>query len=113
MTDQNISQFKAEKQVIDFTVQDDDGNNIDLTSGDVQNVYFDVATGLAQYGETKFEKTASNLGADGSAKVTIDSTDTENFTPGNYLYELYVEFNNASNYTAEVGKFFVKPRVDR
>jgi len=113
MTDQNIFQFKGEKQVIDFTVQDDDGNNIDLTSDNVENVYFDVATGLAQYGETKIEKTGTNLGADGSAKITVESFDTEDFRPGNYLYELYVEFNGASNYTAEVGKFFVKPRVDR
>lgn len=113
MADQNIEMFVAEKNKLNFTITDDDGNPIDLTGADVDNVYMDVSTGLAKYGETKFEKTGTNLDSNGNATFTIDSADTENLRPGNYLYEVYIEFNGTSNYTAEVGKFFVKPRVDR
>lgn len=113
MADQNLFQFVGEKQEIQFTLQDDDGNDLDLTVGDVQNVYLDVATNLKEFGETQFEKTGTSLTAEGGAEFIIEETDTENLRPGNYLYEVYVEYNGSSNYTAEVGKFFVKPRVDR
>lgn len=113
MTDQNLSQFKGEQQELLFTIQDDDGNDLDLTAGDVQSVNLHVATGLAKYGETQFELTGTNLNSNGQAEFTVNPSDTENLTAGNYLYEVYVEYSSSSNYTAEVGKFFVKPRVDR
>lgn len=112
MSDQNIKQFKGEKNELDFTITDDDNNPIDLTSN-VDNVYLVVGTGLKEFGEEKFEKTGTNLNASGEANFVINSSDTTDLTPGNYLYEVYVEYNGSSNYTAEVGRFFVKPRVDR
>lgn len=113
MSDQNLIQFKEETQRINFTIEDDDGNVIDLTAPNIQNVYLDVATGLATYGETKFEKTGTNLADDGTVSFQINSEDTENLKTGNYLYEVWVEYDSTENYTAEVGKFFLKPRVDR
>lgn len=113
MTDQNLNQFKGENQRLNFTVTDDDDNPIDLTAPNIVDVHLDVATGLNRYGELKFEKTGTNLADDGTLDFTINATDTEDFRPGNYLYEVWVEFGNQENYTAEVGKFFLKPRVDR
>jgi len=113
MGDQNLFQFVGEKQEVKFTLQDDDGNDLDLTAGDVQDVFLVVATGLKQFGEIQFEKTGTQLTANGGVEFIIEEADTENLRPGNYLYEVYVEYNGSSNYTAEVGKFFVKPRVDR
>lgn len=113
MTDINIKQFRAETQSIEVTVNDDDGEPIDLTAGSVVDVHLHVATGLKEYGETKFELTAENLNDNGNADFTVGHEDTEDLTPGNYLYEVWVEYENSTNYTAEVGKFFVKPRVDQ
>lgn len=113
MTDINIKQFKGESQDLTFTVNDDDGNAIDLTSSNVQDAHLDVATGLAAYGETKLEKTGSNYDSNGNTDFSITPSDTENLRPGIYLYEVWVEFDSQENYTSEVGKFFVKPRVDR
>lgn len=113
MTDLNVSQFKGEEQELVFTITDDTGSTIDLTQDDVKNVHLDVATDLNRYGEIKFEKTSTDLKSSGESTFIIEETDTEDFRPGNYLYEVWVEFGNNDNYTAEVGKFFVKPRVDR
>lgn len=113
MTDLNVSQFKGEEQELVFTIQDDNGDIIDLTQDDVENVHLDVATDLNRYGETKFEKTSTDTNSSGEATFIIEETDTENFRPGNYLYEVWVEFGSNDNYTAEIGKYFVKPRVDR
>jgi hypothetical protein len=113
MTDINIQQFKEEKQVLNLTIQDDDNNPLDLTNPDVKNVYLDVATDLTEYGEHQFQKTGTNLAADGTVKIVIQPSDTENLRPGNYLYELWVEYNSSTDYTAEIGKFFVKPVVKK
>jgi len=113
MSDQNIIQFKAENQRLDFTIEDDDGNTLDLTAPNIQNVYLDISTFTFQYGETKLEKTGTNLSSDGTVDFELVSSDTNDFTVGNYLYEVWVEYSGSENYVAEVGKFFVKPRVDR
>ncbi len=113
MTDVNIQLFKGEKQVINLTVEDDDGNPLDLTSADINNVYLDVATDLTTYGEHQFQLTATNLGSDGSAKCIVQPDDTSDLRAGNYLYEVWVEYNNSTDYTAEIGKFFVKPVVKK
>lgn len=113
MTDKNLIQFKGEEQETNFVIEDDDGQPLDLTLDQVENVHLDVATGLAQYGETQFELFGEGLTTDGNVKFVIESEKTNNLKPGNYLYEVWVEYTNKRNYTAEVGKFFVKPRVDR
>jgi len=113
MSDINIQLFKEEKQVINLTVEDDDGNPLDLTSADINNVYLDVATDLTTYGEHQFQVTATNLAADGTAKFIVQPADTTDLRPGNYLYEVWVEYNTSTDYTAEIGKFFVKPVVKK
>lgn len=113
MTDKNIKQFQGEKQELTFTIQDDDGDAIDLTSADVNDVYLDLATGVKSYGEHKFQLVAANLDSNGNALFTVKSSDTENLRPGNYVYEVWVKYDNSSPYTAEVGKYFIKKRVKK
>lgn len=111
MGDQNISLYKGEKQDLNIVVEDDDNNPIDLTVSDVEDVFMVVSTGLARYGEQKFELTGKNLTQNGDVEFTVEKSDTNSLKPSNYLYEIYVKYNSSSNYTAEVGRFFVKPAV--
>jgi len=113
MTDQNLSNFIGEIAEKNFTISDDDGNPIDLTDSSVDAVALTVATGLQQYGETKFEKQASNIDSNGNAKFTIQNSDTADLRPGNYLYQVMVEYTGTTNYVAEVGKYFLKAKVDK
>jgi len=111
MTDQNLSNFIGEIAGKNFTINDDDGNPLDLTDSSVDSVILTVATGLQKYGEIKFEKTGSNLDANGNVKFTVQSSDTSDLRPGNYLYQVIVKYSGEANYVAEIGKYFLKPNV--
>jgi len=60
-----------------------------------------------------FEKNPSQIEDNNIAIFKIDSSDTLDLRPGNYIFEAWLEYNDGSNYTAEVGKYFLKKRVDR
>lgn len=112
MTDKNLQNFKGENSQKKITITDDDGEKINLTTGTVSEVYLTFSTGLHRYGEIQFEKTPISINNQSTAIFEITKGDTENLRPGNYIYEIWLEYNDGKVYTAEVGKYFLKPRVE-
>lgn len=104
----NLSVYKGEKRIFNFTIKDEDGNTIDLTG---KQVKFRVMDGLPPAGTLVFSVDATNLGADGTCTVTLTETETD-IEPKLYYYEIYVIYSGGEEYVAEIGIFQIKKRAE-
>lgn len=104
---------RGDKQRVNVTVQDDDGQTVNLADSSIDEVALTVASQPHHLDQdTEFSLTATNLSSSGMAVFTVNQTDTEDLTTGLYFYEIRVKYNGNQNYTAVTsGRFFVKPRV--
>lgn len=108
----NIIVPRGDRQKVNATVEDDDGNTLDLTL--VDDVKLQVSETLASIrsGDVVINKSGTNLSANGTVDFTISKSDTESLTTGLYFYQILVKFSNTEQYTAETtGRFFVQPHI--
>lgn len=105
----DIEVFRGEEKLLNYTVTDDDGQSIDLTDKDV---YFVVKTELPPYGSEVFEIQGGNKKADGTCDVLLTELETD-IESKLYFYELWVEYPGGEDYSAEIGRFFVRQRVEK
>lgn len=108
---QDLDVHRGTKKVFNLTLTDPDGNAIDLTGG--QTVTMRVWSEEEPSDQTTyvFTKDATNLADDGTCKITLTSTETDQI-PGNYRYELYIVNADTTEYSAGVGWFFIKKRLE-
>jgi len=105
----NLSVYRGEKRIFNFTIKDKSGNPVDISSA---NVVFRVTTELPPiYGTEVFSVDATGETSDGTCKVTLTKNETD-IEPKNYFYELYVDYGSDEYYVAEVGLFTVLKRAD-
>ena len=105
----NLSVYRAEKRIFNFTIKDKSGNPVDISSA---NVVFKVTTELPPiYGTQVFTVDATAEASDGTCTVTLTNTETD-IEPKIYYYELYVDYGSDEYYVAEVGLFTVLKRAD-
>lgn len=104
-----VTVYKGEEKLLNYTVTDDDGQTIDLTDKDI---YFIVKTELPPYGEKVFELNARNKKADGTCDILLTEAETD-INSKLYFYELWVEYPGGEDYSAEIGRFFVRQRVEK
>jgi len=105
----DIQVFKGEEKKLNYTITDDDDLTIDLTD---KNVYFTVATEFPPYGEEVFEVKATNKKSNGTCDILLTTNETD-ITPKLYFLEVWVEFQGGEKYTAEIGRFFVRKKVNQ
>lgn len=104
----NIEVPKATRYNITYTITDEDGNNIDLTSA--EDVFLKVSTEKGGYGETVIDKSADTTDGNGVATWNLkdDETDIAN---GIYYFEIEVKYGINQSTQPEKAKFFIKERV--
>lgn len=100
--------YRGEKRSENFTITDPSGSTIDISSADV---HFEVSHRLPADSKV-IDVEAQNESVDGTCEVILNETDT-NIEPKLYFYEVWVNFADGSDYSAEVGRFFVRKRVNK
>lgn len=105
----NLNVYKGEKKQFTFLIKDKDGNAIDLTD---KQVYMRITDALPPAKFTTLATVqATDLGADGTCKITLTETETTQ-TPGAYFYEIYVVYPAGEEYVAEIGILQVITRTE-
>lgn len=107
---------RGDRQRVELTVEDDDGNTVDLTL--VDDVRLKVShepshiSGRGASNEV-LDLAGKNLSANGTVDFIINKADTEDLAVKNYKYEVLVDFSGSEQYHAlTVGEFFVKPTAE-
>lgn len=104
----DIEVFRKEDRDLNFTVEHD-GTAVDLTDS---TVHFEVKDKQASGDNPVIDEETTNGNADGTVEITLDNSQTD-VTARVYEYELWVEFDDGTEYSAETGDFDVKKRVKK
>lgn len=107
-----ISVFRGEDIQINETIQDDDGNALDLRQANKVELTAALEQSLnPSYDEGKelFSVDGTNLDQNGNATFTLTSTETTQ-SPGLYSYQITVVLPD-KEYTAVTGDLFIKQDI--
>jgi len=102
-----VSMFLAEKKRLHFTIQEG-GVDVDVSTA---TITFTLARRIGESALITKTATFKTDGTDGEIYVDLVSSDTEDLSPGNYWYELEVEFPGSTPYIAQEDYFTLKHRV--
>lgn len=103
--DCNIEAYKNTSKLINSTISFD-GEAIDLTTVDVEDVVFKVSKEL-EFGESIVSKSADTKNKDGEVSFNLSSNDLD-IPSGLYYYTVAVSYTDDRRYIANVGRFLIR-----
>jgi len=102
----DITAYRNEDFTKNFTITNSSGSAVDLTGG---SVTMKISNQLPA-DTVVLSKSATDLGSDGTCKVTFTESDLD-ITPKLYYYQLTVTLSSGDKYVNDTGRFIVKKVV--
>lgn len=102
---------RATRENITYTIKNEAGNAVDLTTAD--DVILRVSHDLNTDDESDYviEESAGTQDSEGNAVWNLKDVDTD-IEHGIYNFEIEVKYGSSQSTVPEVGKFYVRQRVE-
>jgi len=105
----SIEVERATRENVSYTITDEQtGNAVDLTTAD--DVILRVSHDLNVEDGYVLEKSAGTQNSNGNAVWNLKDTDTD-IEHGIYMFEIEIKYGSTQSTVPEVGKFYVRQRV--